>query len=123
MNISFAYPRFSLRLSPGLKLANAFGVRDHSYRKATNGSTLVARLAGMRHATNATSDRLIETKTNVVTSVAVTPNNKLAISRVNAYAPIKPNATPTIVSRRNWPNTSRRTSRALAPNAILIPIS
>jgi hypothetical protein len=56
----------------------------HSYLKATNGSTFVARLAGMRHAINATSNRLIETKTKVVMSVGVTPNNRLVISRVNA---------------------------------------
>src|SRR6185369_8931488 len=95
----------------------------HSHRNATSGSTRAARLAGIRHATNATSDSVIETNTNVVTSVGVTPNNRLVISRVNRYAPTSPSATPTNVSRINSRNTSRSTSVALAPNAILIPIS
>lgn len=55
-----------------------------SYLSATKGSTRVARLAGMRQATRATSNRLTDTRTNVVMSVAVTPNNKLDISRVKA---------------------------------------
>jgi hypothetical protein len=55
----------------------------------------------MRHATNATSERLTETKTKVVMSVGVTPNNKLVIKRVNAYAATSPRATPANVSRIN----------------------
>jgi hypothetical protein len=42
----FAIPGLSLRSNAGLRLANAFGV-SYSYLKATSGSTLVARRAGM----------------------------------------------------------------------------
>ena len=73
----------------------------YSHLSATSGSTRVALLAGIKHAINATSNRQIGTKTKVLISVAVTPNNKLVISRVSTYAATNPSATPTTVSRMN----------------------
>jgi hypothetical protein len=56
----------------------------YSYLSATRGSTLVARRAGIRHATKATSSKTIGTATKVAMSVGVTPNSKFDIRRVTA---------------------------------------
>src|SRR5207249_4236295 len=56
----------------------------YSARSATIGSTLVARSAGSHAAITAESPRITVTPMNVGGSVALTPNNTLAISRVTA---------------------------------------
>ena len=58
------------------------------------GSTLVARHAGMTMAQKATTARSAGTAKNVATSVALTPNNRLAMTRVRAAAPINPATMP-----------------------------
>src|SRR4030088_1570534 len=66
----------------------------HSYLNATNGSTFVARRAGMKQANNATTIKPMETVANVARSVGLTVNNKVVINRVSANAPANPTATP-----------------------------
>jgi hypothetical protein len=56
------------------------GQRRYSSRKATRGSTLVARNAGMTVAPNATATSNTGTTKNVATSLVLTPNSRLAIS-------------------------------------------
>src|SRR5215475_3283089 len=57
---------------------------SHSLLNATCGSTLVARLAGSQHANKAIAAKINVTAPNVSGSVALTPNNSLDSSRVNA---------------------------------------
>src|SRR5262245_18951998 len=94
-----------------------------SQRRATSGSTFVARRAGIQHASNATtiSDNAITM--NVSGSVALTPYSKLFIKRVAPYAASKPTTTPASASRSPCAMTSRSTSRASAPSAMRMPIS
>src|ERR1043166_2614976 len=61
-----------------------FGKCRYSYLNATNGSTLVARRAGTRQATKATTASSVVTPANVSGSWAVTPKSKLCIKRVKA---------------------------------------
>jgi hypothetical protein len=49
----------------------------HSYLNATNGSTFVARRAGIKHAIRATVARSTPIATNVKGSLGSTPNNML----------------------------------------------
>src|SRR5215831_1164181 len=95
----------------------------HSYLKASIGSTFVALSAGDRQATSATSVSNAAIVTNVNGSLAVTPNSRLAISRVNRNAATLPSATPARASSIPCPTTSSSTSLTCAPSAILIPIS
>src|SRR6185312_11177489 len=55
--------------------------RPHSSRNATVGSTRVARSAGMYVASIAVAIRTIGTIENVIRSVALTPNRRLAMTR------------------------------------------
>src|SRR5713226_9065853 len=57
----------------------------HSYRSATNGSTLVARRAGIKQATRATETNNRATQPNVNGSVGVTPYRRLVSNRVIAH--------------------------------------
>src|SRR5215208_4323086 len=67
----------------------------YSYLSATNGSTCVALLAGIQHATSATATNAPDTTTNVVTSFGVTPNNNDPSTRENAIDAPTPSNTPT----------------------------
>ena len=57
--------------------APASGLRRHSYRSTTNGSTRVARRAGMRHAELPTTIRTTKTAPKVTGSCADTPNQTM----------------------------------------------
>jgi hypothetical protein len=76
--------------------------RRYSSRKATNGSTLVARNAGMTVAAKATAARNTGTTKNVVTSLVLTPNNRLAITRVRTAAAVSPARMPIRVNCIPW---------------------
>ena len=67
-----------------MALSNGYPRELHSYRSATSGSTLVARRAGMKQASKATTIKITETATKVARSVGTTSNNKLDITRVTA---------------------------------------
>src|SRR5215510_13587776 len=82
----------------------------HSYLKASIGSTLVALRAGAKQATRATSVSSAAIVTNVNGSLAVTPNSRLAISRVSRNAARLPSATPARASSIPCPTTSSSTS-------------
>jgi len=64
------------------------------------GSTLVARSAGIAVAANATAPRIPGTAANVAASIALTPNNRVAITRVTANAPASPAKIPIRNDRR-----------------------
>ena len=70
----------------------------HSYRSAVSGSTFVARHAGTQQANSATTESKTAITTNVSGSVALTPNRRLFIVRVNANEAINPNTDPTTAS-------------------------
>src|SRR5262245_10509591 len=97
--------------------------RAHSCRNAIIGFTLVARRAGIQHASNATSASSSAIEPNVNGSLALTPNNKDFIKRVSANAPASPMARPINTSFIPCPITSRKTSRPPAPSAMRTPIS
>ena len=76
---------------------------NYSWRKATIGSTRVARCAGRYDAKIATPIKTAETEMNVVGSLAPTPYRrceKLDSSRVRIKAAVAPIARPTTASRR-----------------------
>src|SRR5215475_3619351 len=85
--------------------------RAHSCRNATIGFTLVARRAGIQHASNATNASSSAIVENVNGSLALTPNNKDFINRVSANDPASPMARPINTSFIPCPITSRKTSR------------
>src|SRR6516162_8526091 len=70
----------------------------HSSRSATIGSTVVARRAGIAAAANATKASSEATAPKVKESVALTPNTRLAITRVSAAAPTRPTPMPATAS-------------------------
>src|SRR5918996_5597734 len=70
----------------------------YSYRSATNGSTFVARRAGIQHASSATEASVNDTATNVSASVALPLKSKLLITRVKANEAPSPITTPTKAS-------------------------
>src|ERR1700730_1258824 len=84
----------------------------HSYLSATNGSTFVARRAGMKHASNATTINTKVTATNVGLSVGSVPKSKFVISRVSKNDAPRPRPTPANTRTRpcviNTLSTSRR---------------
>src|SRR6267143_3262380 len=106
---------------------------DHSWRKATIGSTRVARCAGIQDAASATTARSAAEHAYVRASVRDTPYRKtpdplqpmpwVGKNRVIANAPDVPTATPASVTR----SVSRSTSLAIpvraAPSATRMPIS
>jgi len=83
----------------------------------------VARRAGIKHARSATPINTADTITIVNPSVGVTPNNSVAIKRVNANAPANPNTTPITTSVSPLRTISLSTSIVLAPSARRMPIS
>src|SRR5216684_2509156 len=95
----------------------------YSYRKATKGSTKVARRAGKNDAATATSVRISATPPNVRGSYALTPYRKLLNRRVSANAARIPTPTPARANRKPSPTTIRKTSSGCAPSVTRIPIS
>src|ERR1043165_8314836 len=96
---------------------------SYSYRKATIGSTLVARRAGKYDASRATARRMRATAPKVRGSVALTWNSMDGIKRIRMNAPTRPEMTPTMAVVMDWRSTSRSTLPALAPSAMRTPIS
>jgi len=77
---------------------------NHSHRRATIGSTFVARRAGSQQANKATSAKSDAIKAKVDGSVALTSNSRLLISRVSPAEATSPSVRlnggfPTIVRR------------------------
>ncbi len=95
----------------------------YSARRATSGSTFVARRAGMEHASSAMLTNMTAAATKVAGSVAVTPKSRLAITRVRATAAGIPMATPSSAKTRPCRTTSVNTSFRVAPRAVRIPSS
>src|SRR5262245_53540380 len=95
----------------------------HSHRRAIIESTLVARRAGIKQASSATTASDNEIRMNVSGSVAVTPYRSGSMTRVSANAPAIPSANPASVSFSPCPVTSHKMSRDRAPRARRTPIS
>src|ERR1700682_2806263 len=72
-------PRTNQRLKP-----EDLRPKTYSYRSATSGSIFVARRAGIKQATNATTTRTTTTAVIVARSVGATPNKRVDITRVVA---------------------------------------
>src|SRR5579859_3230523 len=70
----------------------------YSHRRATTGSTLVARRAGSKQAIIATNVRTAATDRILAGSVGLTSNRNLPRTGVNASAPHTPTATPAATS-------------------------
>ena len=92
-------------------------------RNACNGSMREARRAGTYAATSATVQSSKLTPEKTAGFVGVVPNSRDSIHLLNAKEPSVPSATPARASSSVLVRTPRRTSEALAPNAIRIPIS
>src|SRR5262249_41927690 len=70
----------------------------YSARKATAGSTLVARRAGNQLAARPAANRIAPTPAKLVASPGCTPKRSVVIDRVAASAPATPSARPVATS-------------------------
>src|SRR5580765_1486988 len=95
----------------------------HSVRKATMGSTRVARHAGRTLAISAATPRVALTATNVGTSGGRVPVISVSSSRAPARPPPMPTTNPAATMTRLSLSTSHTTSAVLAPSAMRTPIS
>src|ERR1051326_6177172 len=77
--------------------AGRYARATHSYRRATIGSTLVARRVGTKIANNATTVRKIETPMNVRGSNGLRSSKTAANSRAAKAAPAAPHKIPITV--------------------------
>ena len=109
-------PHHSINSGPASRLT-------YSARRATIGSTLVARRAGIKLDSTATPMSTSEIMINVVGSVALTPKSKLDIKRVKMKAAARPKTTPIKTSFNPCPTTIFSTSLRCAPRAMRSPIS
>jgi hypothetical protein len=82
----------------GASPSDIINPQRYSSRNATIGSTLVVRQAGMSVAATATAANSAGTKTKVIVSVVLTPNNMLASTRVNTVVPARPAKIPIATS-------------------------
>src|SRR5438876_7574994 len=80
---------------------------SYSYRRATSGSTCVARRAGSKHATKPTATTMTTTMLKVNGSVAETPQIWLASKRVRAKLVTKPRRMPAAIRRMPLRKTIR----------------
>ena len=95
----------------------------HSWRSARIGSTLVARSAGIRLASTATTMRNSAAPTMLTGSAGRTWYSRGAISGAAARAMAIPTAIPDIASNKPRLMTIRSTPRGSAPSAMRMPIS
>src|SRR5712664_728729 len=112
--------------SPGAKtrvVPSSIRSGRHSWRSATMGSTCIARRAGTKHASSATSRSRIVTPPNVSGSVGVTPKSSFVIKRVRPNDAPRPIAIPIIAIFVPCPRMSHRTSLRSAPRVRRTPIS
>ncbi len=86
------------------------GTGLYSARRATSGSTFVARRAGMEHASRAMLTKVTAAAAKVAGSVGVTPKSPAAITRVRAIAAGIPMATPITANTRPCRSISANTS-------------
>ena len=73
-------------------------IQFYSDRKATSGSTFVARSAGIQQASSATNVNNSVMAPNVIGSTALTPNSMFDINRVSENDAARPSATPLATS-------------------------
>src|SRR5436190_19280740 len=95
----------------------------HSARKATMGSTRVARRAGNHAAKNATTETSSTMAANVNGSDAPTPKRTLFNKRVAAEAPDTPITRLIATIARAGPTTRRKIEVFPAPRALRIGLS
>ena len=87
------------------------------------GSAFVARRVGIQHANNTTTISKTAVNTNVVASLALTPNSKLLINRVNPNATVNPMTRPMAVNFIPCHRINLRMSLFCAPSARRTQIS
>src|SRR5262252_5510552 len=95
----------------------------HSAFNTFIGSTRAARPAGTSAATIAVTSSAAAAPANAVTSVAATPNNRLAIALLTASAATSPHPTAIALVAMVSRTTIASMALALAPSAMRIPIS
>src|SRR5689334_3622108 len=103
-------------------LVDAFWLA-YSYFKHTIGFTLVARNDGMNVAAIAVTATTMPTRIKVTGSFALTPCNRLPITRARASVPATPRAMPVKINRPPCRRTMERTCCLPAPMAMRMPIS
>src|SRR5262245_62606595 len=82
----------------------------YSHLSATIGSTLVARRAGIQHASAATNINNSVMTTKVIGSTALTPNSIFDINRVSENEEASPSETPLATRLIQRPTTSLKTA-------------
>src|SRR6266581_2549574 len=97
--------------------------KPHSVRRATMGSTRMARRAGKKQARAAIAARRRVTAPRLSGSKGLTRKRRLLIRRVSISEPTKPAARPRTTSFIPWEMISARTFWGWAPSAIRTPIS
>src|SRR5436309_1527257 len=95
----------------------------HCERKATIGSALAARRAGIYVASTVVAARLEATAAYVRGSIGRTPYSSDEITGVSSMAAAIPNAIPIKVTVSPWRRKSAQTLPGCAPSAMRIPIS
>src|SRR5207244_12794300 len=118
-------PRQLLQLlvAPAPRLTGGEVRPHHSYRKASIGSTRVARRAGIYLAASATAASNIGAAANVSGSSGAVPKSSFAINRTSKTDPASPKHVPAPINAAARPSTSRSTSVWVAPTLSRIPNS
>src|SRR6185436_14630657 len=111
------YPHIEPSLTVGLLH------RAHSYLSATNGSTFIARRAGIEHANKAATASSNGTNKKVRGSTAFTSKSNEVISLVKANDAARPMEIPSSVNPIPLFTIINRMFRAVAPRASRTPIS
>jgi len=113
-----------LQSSRLLTLAGLGGCgKPHSLRRASSGSILLARSAGIKHATHAEINNNINTAANARTSTAGTPNRVSCIARRTRNAPTSPITPPMTAKAVPSFKTKPMTLERCAPSAMRTPNS
>src|SRR5262249_25455986 len=109
--------------APAFQTQGVCALEGHSCRKATIGSTFVARRAGMYEASVATRISRKATAAKVSGSVALISYNRDCMVRGRMNEATRPTPIPVKAVSKAWRRTSTSTLPELAPNAMRTPIS
>jgi hypothetical protein len=99
------------------------GIPSFHKRKETSGSTLIARRAGIQHASSDTAIDNSAAPVKVNGSAGLTSKSKPARKRINTSATNDPSTTPTKASFRPCPIINRNSIVRFAPSASRKPSS
>src|SRR5215471_7350835 len=104
-------------------LPECLHISSYSQWRTTIGSTFIARLAGIQHASSMENVSNKAITMNVSGSVALKPKSRSFINLVKTNAPTRPITTPISANDIPCSMINLSTSAARAPSAIRIPIS